>query len=94
MIDLSQQKRFPTISKLTTTLLSLPHSNADVERVFSHVTNIKTKMRNSMKTTTLEALIVTKLALPSSCVDFKPDISMCKCVNLQMYDSGNDDDSN
>jgi hypothetical protein len=52
-VDTSGEKRFPTVSKLTTSLLSLPHSNANVERIFSHVANIKTKTRNSMKTRTL-----------------------------------------
>ena len=93
MVDPSQEKRFPTISKLTTSLLSLPHSNADVERIFSHVSNIKTKSRNSLKTKTLEALILTKLSLPCSCVEFKPDSALCKCVNVDMYDSESTDDS-
>lgn len=95
LVDTSQQQRFPLILKLTTSLLSLPHSNADVERIFSHVTNIKTKARNSMKTKTLEALIITKLSLPCSCVHFNPDTSMIRGVNREMYDSSDEcsDDS-
>ena len=68
MVDTSQQKRFPVISNLTMFLSSLPHSSADVERIFSHVTIIKTKGRNSMKTKTPEALILTKLSLGCTCV--------------------------
>ena len=70
-----------------------PHSNADVERIFSHVNHIKTKTRNSMKTKTLDAIILTKRSLPCTCVEFKPDSSMCKCVNLEMYDSDESSDS-
>ena len=93
MVDTSQQKRFPVISKLTTSLLALPHSNADVERIFSHVTIIKTKARNSMKTKTLEALILTKLSLGCTCVTFRPGSSLCKCVNIDMYDSSSESES-
>ena len=72
MTDTSGESRFPTISKLSKTLLSLPHSNADVERIFSQVTLIKTKTRNKLKTETLDALILVKQGLP--CV--------CKCINV------------
>ena len=41
--------RFPTVGKLTKSLLSIPHSNADVERIFSHVNLIKVKQRNQLK---------------------------------------------
>ena len=46
-------------------LLALPHSNADVERVFSQVFLIKTKHRNRLKTSTLDALLVTRSGLPT-----------------------------
>ncbi len=87
IVNTSDQRRFPTISKLTTTLLCLPHSNADVERIFSHVTVIKTKARNKMKTKTLDAIIMTKQSLRCTCVEFQPDKSICKCINIDMYDS-------
>uniref|UniRef100_A0A2H1V932 SFRICE_041270 n=1 Tax=Spodoptera frugiperda TaxID=7108 RepID=A0A2H1V932_SPOFR len=31
-------------------MLSLPHSNADCERIFSHITDLKTKKRNQLST--------------------------------------------
>ena len=80
----SWQKRFPVILKLTMSLLSLPHSNADIKRIFSHVTIIKTKARNSVKAKTLEALIVTKLSLGCTCLTFKLGSSLCKCVNIDV----------
>jgi len=41
-------------------LLTLPHTTAEIERVFSLVKLTKTPNRNRMKTETLEALITTK----------------------------------
>ena len=90
MIDTSGESRFPTVSKLTKSLLSLPHSNADVERVFSQVVLIKTKTRNSLKSHTLDAVLMTKQSL-SSCIQFKPDKSMYKRMNSSIYDSASSD---
>ena len=59
-------------------LLSFPHSNANAEQIFSHVTLIKTKSRNKIKTSTLDALLLTKQSLPFTCVQFQPNASMCK----------------
>ena len=50
--------KFPTVSLFVKSLLALPHSNADVERVFSEVALIKTKHKNRLKTSTLDALLV------------------------------------
>ena len=85
-------KRFPIISKLTQALLSLPHSNAVVERIFSQVTLIKTQKRNSLRTSTMDALLMVKQHLPCSCVEYNPDTSLCKCINVDMYDSQSSDD--
>ena len=41
-------------------LLTIPHSSAHCEGVFSAVRKIKTDMRSSMGTATLEALLVLK----------------------------------
>ena len=86
--------RFPTVGKLTKSLLSIPHSNADVERIFSHVNLIKVKQRNQLKTSTLDALLMVKQGLPcESCVKFCPDLDMCRCIKTSMYlsDSSNSD---
>ena len=62
------------VRKQTVQLLSLSHSNVDVERLFSHVSLIKTKHRNKLKTSTVDALWKTQDALPStSCVNYMPD---------------------
>jgi hypothetical protein len=41
-------------------LLSLPHSNADCERIFSSVKKNRTQFRSSMKDGTLEAIMIEK----------------------------------
>lgn len=47
---------FKEISKLATIVLSMPHSNAEAERIFSVVTDCKTKKRNCLGNDTLSAL--------------------------------------
>ena len=79
--------KFSTVSLFVKSLLALPHSNADVERIFSQVSLIKTKHRNRIKTSTLDALLMTRSGLRSDCVHFVPDSEMCKCVSAKMYDS-------
>ena len=58
---------------------SLPQlSNADVERLFLHITLIKTKQPNRLKTSTLDSLLMmTRSGLPTDCVHSKPDSDMC-----------------
>ena len=43
--DASGQLRYPLLSKLAKAVLTIPHGNADVERMFSHLGLNKTKMR-------------------------------------------------
>ena len=56
-------------------LLSLPHANVDVERIFSSVNLIKTKTRNRLHTSTVRSLLKVKDGVKSagSCTTFKPD---------------------
>jgi hypothetical protein len=66
--------QFPTLSSFMQSLLSLPCSNADVERIFSSVNIIKTKHRNRLSSSTVSSLIQVKEGVnkAGSCVDFKP----------------------
>ena len=57
----SGELRFPNLTKLFKCLLSLPHSNADTERVFSIVRKILTEQRSQLDQSTLCALIGCKL---------------------------------
>ena len=54
----ARENPFSLISQLAITILSLPHSNAEVERVFSSMNIIKTKQRNRMSLKTINALIL------------------------------------
>lgn len=60
---ISNKKIFEHIYILSEIILSLPHSNAEVERIFSICSDIKTKKRNKLNTKTLSSLIKIKLEL-------------------------------
>ena len=63
---------FPLIGRFMTTLMCLPHSSAAVERIFSQINLLKTKMRNKMNTATLNGLLHAKTTFDSAtCHDFK-----------------------
>lgn len=51
---------YPEINNFVTGLLTLPHSSACVERVFSAVNLNKTKLRNRLSTETLCGLLLSK----------------------------------
>lgn len=50
--------RFPLMKKLVKSLLTVPHSNADIERTFSNVHDIITDKRCSLSPNTVKSLIV------------------------------------
>jgi hypothetical protein len=47
---------FPNLQNLVYTVLSLPHSNAEAERIFSIVTDVKNKKRNRIDVNCLNAV--------------------------------------
>jgi len=51
---------YPLLTKLATTLLSFPHSTAEVERVFSQLKLTKTDHRTNLYPETVEALMLNK----------------------------------
>lgn len=51
---------FPFLSEFAQNILTLPHSSANVERIFSEITLIKTNKRNCLGTETLKGLLFTK----------------------------------
>lgn len=68
--------------------LSLPHSNADCERIFSHITDLKTKKRNQLSTKSVAGNLFTQQAIKrngKNCVDFHPTNDMIKEMNTSMY---------
>ena len=59
------EKCFKEISKVMVNLLSIPFSNAFVERVFSFLTNLKSKQRNKLSISTLNSVLRIKSYLLS-----------------------------
>ena len=60
--------KFQRLSEVALLVLTLPHSNAEEERVFSMVTKNKTKFRPNLKVDgTLSSILTIKLANPGVC---------------------------
>ena len=57
----TSEKRFGNLSLLCKTLLVLPHSNADPERLFSMVRKVETEQRGSLQPSTVQDLISVKM---------------------------------
>lgn len=85
MILRSAVKHLGDLNELTDfalSVLSLPHSNADCERVFSTVNCIKTKQRNRLNTDTINGALHTKQYIKggrecgNNCVNFQPSDEM------------------
>lgn len=86
--DASGASDFYDLGLFALSLLSLPFSNAAVERVFSHMNNIKTKTRNRMKQPLLEALLHIRSYMARNrmcCHEFEPTKQMFACFNADMY---------
>ncbi|XP_047104588.1 uncharacterized protein LOC124740672 [Schistocerca piceifrons] len=59
----NESEEFKELSVFALSILSLPHSNADCERVFSEVNLMKTKIRNRLQTSTLNGALLASDAL-------------------------------
>lgn len=70
-------------------LLTLPHSSATVERVFSSVNRMKTKLRNKLSTETLTGLLHTQRLMSKSdvhCYNLDVSEKMLSYFNKDIYD--------
>ncbi|XP_045468402.1 uncharacterized protein LOC123676520 [Harmonia axyridis] len=65
---------FQNLSQFVLNILSLPHSNAECERVFSKINLVKTKSRNKLITNTINGCLLTSQCVKKdgNCVDFTP----------------------
>ena len=71
------RQRFKQLSNIAMLVLTIPHSNADEERVFSMVRKNKTPFRPSLGLdTTLPSLLTVKLATEEPCHKFEPHPSV------------------
>ena len=75
------EPQFKNLSTFALQILSLPVSNTDAERIFSKVNLIKTDIRNSLNTKSVEALILISEAVKeqAACFTFKPSDAMLNC---------------
>lgn len=69
---------FKNVAQCALNILSLPHSNADSERVFSQVNLTKTKLRNRLIVPTIRGTLLTTqhVAAKGGCVAFTPSREM------------------
>ena len=67
---ISGDKKYPLISKLAKAILIIPHGNADIERMFSHLGLNKTKQTIRTKET-LSALLCLQYKVSELCFYFK-----------------------
>lgn len=76
-IQVGTQEKFRQVAQLAKLVLTIPHSNAGAERVFSIVNKNLTDARSCLdKDTTLNSIMLVKTAnLP---VDFVPSKQLCK----------------
>ena len=80
----SSAKHFKCLPKLAEIFLVLPHSNAELERLFSVVRKNKTDSRSSLELDgTLSSILAMKSKYPESrtpCFKWEPDKEIIKCA--------------
>ncbi|KAL6265700.1 hypothetical protein P5V15_002499 [Pogonomyrmex californicus] len=60
---LSNETKYPNLRALFNSIRALPNSNAAPKRIFSLLTDVTTKKRNRLSSTTVNAICVLKSAL-------------------------------
>lgn len=89
--DATGENPFSDLAALALTVLTLPHSNADVERIFSHMNIVKSKLRNRLCIKSLNAILTIKYGLRRNekcCYDYKlPKEVLKKIGSLRAYES-------
>ncbi|XP_064111176.1 uncharacterized protein LOC135218659 [Macrobrachium nipponense] len=82
---------FSELANFALCAVSLPHSNAECERVFSKINLFKTKTRNSLNTQTVNGALLASDCIKSqeSCVKFTPSKDMIRRLqnSSQLYDT-------
>lgn len=82
---------FSNLAQFALSVLSLPHSNADCERIFSKINRTKTKGRNKVVQKTVYSILMASEGIQygqygtkinkNTCVTFKPPKQMLKLMN-------------
>ena len=78
---------FSLLSKVAKLVLTLPHSNADEERVFSLIRQNKTDFRNSLALDgTLSSILTVKMSCQEPCYKFEPTADVIKKSKKAMWE--------
>ena len=73
--------KFGRLAKVARLVLTLPHSNADAERVFSAIGLNKTDIRNRLQLNgTLSSLMTIKMATSEPCYMYEPPEKVLKAA--------------
>lgn len=91
-----EKKLFPDLTAFALRVLSLPVSNAVVERVFSVMGTVKNKLRNRMGLQMLVAILRIRIhlfTLEICCSKFEPSHKMIQMCNSAIYDPKKNSDS-
>ncbi|XP_061191661.1 uncharacterized protein LOC133199855 [Saccostrea echinata] len=72
------QKQFQHLYNLSKNVLTLPHSNADTERVFSVLKKIQSDSRDNLADKTIHSLLSSKINNPIECHQYKPEPEVVK----------------
>ena len=86
-VQVHQSGKYMTLSKFTKSLLTIPVSNADCERIFSCVNIKKSDKRNRLSNRSLTNEIISGEAIKGKgeCVKFEPSNAMIKAMNKDIY---------
>lgn len=78
----TNSRTFRTLAGFAKCLLTIPHGNADSERMFSQINLITTDHRNKLNTTTISACMDVKVNLTSAkeCTCYKPSAEVIRAT--------------
>nr|XP_033339071.1 uncharacterized protein LOC117227703 isoform X2 [Megalopta genalis] len=86
--DFTDEYKFHNLANLAELCLALPHSNADVEKCLSFITNVKTKDRNRLKSQAVSALARIQLHLKAqneNCITWEVSQRAINLFNSDIY---------
>ncbi|XP_046975618.1 uncharacterized protein LOC124541725 [Vanessa cardui] len=85
--ELNVGQDYKELSQFVLDTLCIPHSNAQCERVFSHVNLMNTKVRNKLTIETVNGTLLAAQHIKDagSCINYKPSDEMLRKLNLCMY---------
>ena len=87
-MDDDGSRRFGGLAGMMLAILSIFHSNADCERIFSMVRKVKTEDKGSMELATLNNILIHKCATLGTgveCYEYKPPEELVNAVKGITY---------